>query len=58
MQVALICAGYSCGEYGANGYFGEDSVDAVKRFQRNNKMVRDGIAGKAVAMKLFKGVTL
>ena len=58
VQVALICAGYSCGEYGANGYFGEDSVDAVKMFQRNNKMVRDGIAGKAVAMKLFKGVTL
>ena len=54
VQSALICAGYSCGEYGANGYFGEDSVDALKKFQKNNKMICNGIAGKAVAGKLFK----
>lgn len=58
VQAALICAGYSCGEYGANGYFGEDSVEAVKKFQKDNKMIRNGIAGKAVATKLFKRVML
>lgn len=55
VQAALICAGYSCGEYGANGYFGDDSVAAVKKFQKDNKMICDGIAGRAVAIKLFKG---
>ena len=58
VQAALICAGYPCGEYGANGYFGEDSVDAVKKFQKDNKMICSGIAGKAVATKLFKRVML
>lgn len=56
VQAALICAGYSCGQYGANGYFNDDSVSAVKRFQKNNKMICDGIVGKAVAEKLFKGI--
>lgn len=57
VQAALICSGYSCGKHGANGYFGEDSVEAVKRFQKDNKMICDGIVGKAVATKLFKGIT-
>lgn len=57
VQAALICLGYSCGEYGANGFFNNDSVDAVKRFQKNNKMICNGIVGKAVAMKLFKGMS-
>lgn len=57
IQAALICAGYSCGKHGADGYFGDDSVDAVKRFQKDNKMICNGIVGKAVASKLFKGMS-
>ena len=53
IQAALICNGYSCGSFGANGYFGNDSVEALKRFQANNKMIKDGLAGKAVVAKLF-----
>lgn len=54
IQAALICNGYSCGSSGANGYFGNDSVEALKRFQSNNKMIKDGLAGKAVVAKLFE----
>lgn len=53
VQAALICNGYSCGSTGANGYFNNDSVETLKRFQANNKMVKDGLAGKAVMTKLF-----
>lgn len=53
IQAALICNGYSCGKTGANGYFNNDSVEALKRFQSNNKIIKDGLAGKAVVAKLF-----
>lgn len=53
VQAALICNGYSCGSTGANGHFNNDSVEALKRFQASNKMVKDGLAGKAVMAKLF-----
>nr|DAF80788.1 MAG TPA: PlyB-like endolysin [Bacteriophage sp.] len=53
VQAMLICYGYSCGNCGADGDFGTGSVLALKRFQSVNKLVADGIAGKATAMKLF-----
>lgn len=53
VQAMLICRGYSCGNCGADGDFGAGSVIALKRFQSANRLVADGIAGKATAMKLF-----
>ena len=53
VQAMLICRGYSCGNCGADGDFGASSVIALKRFQSANRLVADGIAGKATAMKLF-----
>lgn len=53
VQAMLICYGYSCGVDGADGDFGTCSVTALKKFQSTNKLVADGIAGKATAMKLF-----
>lgn len=53
VQSMLICYGYSCGNCGADGDFGTGSVAALKRFQSANRLVADGIAGKATAMKLF-----
>lgn len=54
IQAALICNGYSCGKFGANGYFNDDSVEALKRFQATHKMIIDGLAGKAVMSLLFE----
>ena len=53
VQAMLICRGYSCGNCGVDGDFGASSVIALKRFQSANRLVADGIAGKATAMKLF-----
>lgn len=54
VQAMLICLGYPCGEYGADGDFGSDSVVALKQYQKDNKLVADGIVGMATATKLFK----
>ena len=54
VQAALICNGYSCGRFGANGYFNDCSVEALKRFQATHKMIIDGLAGKAVMSLLFE----
>ena len=49
----LICCGYSCGADGADGDLGSNTVAAIKRFQSINKLIADGIVGKATATKLF-----
>nr|DAH21722.1 MAG TPA: endolysin [Caudoviricetes sp.] len=53
VQAILICYGYSCGADGVDGDLGGNTVAAIKRFQSINKMVEDGIVGKATAAKLF-----
>lgn len=45
MQILLIGRGYSCGLYGANGVFGEETRDAVTRLQIAAGLTADGIAG-------------
>lgn len=51
LQTMLIAIGYSCGVYGADGEYGDNTVTAVKNFQRDYDLEVDGIAGeKTIAM--------
>jgi hypothetical protein len=43
LQVLLISRGYSCGKAGADGKFGENTAKALKTYQKDNKLVVDGI---------------
>ena len=52
LQKELINLGYDLGKYGADGIFGNDTLKAVKQFQRDNKLYDDGIVGKNTAHKL------
>lgn len=46
LQRLLIGYGYSCGDYGIDGEFGDCTEEAVIRFQRDHNLAADGIAGK------------
>lgn len=46
-QTMLISAGYSCGKSGVDGIFGNDTLAAVKAFQRDQGLSMDGIVGAA-----------
>jgi hypothetical protein len=46
LQILLIGRGYSCGKYGADGDFGDDTRSAVKKYQKDKELEVDGIAGK------------
>ena len=45
LQEKLIALGYSCGGAGADGDYGSGTANAVRRFQRDNGLSVDGIAG-------------
>ena len=45
VQRALIREGYSCGNCGVDGKYGNDTQKAVKRFQSANQLKADGIVG-------------
>lgn len=47
LQQKLISLGYSVGQYGADGVFGQGTYDAVIKFQRANGLSADGIVGQA-----------
>ena len=53
LQILLIGRGYSCGKYGADGDFGDDTKDAVKKYQKEKKLDVDGIAGKHTMSSLL-----
>lgn len=52
IQKKLICLGYSCGEWGADGEFGNATSAAVKAFQEDQKLVVDGIVGEKTSTAL------
>lgn len=45
LQERLINLGYSCGSWGADGVFGDDTTTAVKLFQKANGLTADGAVG-------------
>lgn len=47
LQENLIKLGYSCGSYGADGDFGNGTLDAVKKFQEDHDLEVDGVVGNA-----------
>lgn len=45
LQESLIALGYNVGSSGAVGEFGNATLEAVKQFQKNNKLTVDGVVG-------------
>lgn len=54
LQKDLVLAG--CGNLEADGYFGEATLRAVKRFQAKHNLTVDGIAGDATKKELWNTV--
>ena len=52
IQEQLIQAGYRLPRYGADGVFGEETENAVMRFQRNYQLLVDGLVGQNTLRKL------
>jgi N-acetylmuramoyl-L-alanine amidase len=52
LQQKLIKAGYKLPKYGADGSLGDETVQAVKQFQKDNGLTVDGIAGPKTLAKL------
>lgn len=53
LQILLTGRGYSCGSAGADGDFGSGTDSAVRKYQKANGLVADGIAGKATMGSLL-----
>lgn len=53
LQQSLINAGYDLGSTGADGQFGEKTQAAVKKYQADNGLAVDGIAGNNTLGKLY-----
>ncbi|MBU5484152.1 N-acetylmuramoyl-L-alanine amidase [Clostridium sp. MSJ-11] len=56
LQSKLIEKAYSVGACGADGYFGKDTLLAIKRFQRDNGLLVDGVVGRESWGKILKYV--
>ena len=54
LQKLLIDKGYSCGSKGADGKFGNDTLAAVKAFQKDNGLKVDGVVGESTWAALEK----
>lgn len=53
LQQSLIDAGYSVGSSGADGIYGSNTAAAVKKYQQDNGLTVDGIAGEQTLGKLY-----
>lgn len=53
MQQSLINAGYDVGSSGADGNYGPATESAVRRYQKDNGLSVDGIAGNNTLGKLY-----
>lgn len=47
LQIMLIALGYSCGESGADGDFGQNTYEALIKFQTDKGLEVDGVYGPA-----------
>lgn len=56
LQENLIYIGYSCGKYGADSDFGNDTDSAVRKFQKDYKLTVDGKYGVSSKAALEKAV--
>ena len=54
MQTALICRGFNCGWYGADGEYGQQTKIALFQFQQKNGLEADNICGQATWKKLLE----
>lgn len=55
LQNNLNKLGYNCGT--ADGVAGNNTIEAIKKFQKANKLAQDGIAGKATQSKIQELLT-
>lgn len=56
LQKKLISLGFSCGIHGADGDYGEGTAEAIRKFQRKNKLTIDGIAGLETLKAIDKAI--
>jgi len=52
LQQDLLKLGYKLPKYGADGGYGDETVEAVKKFQADNKLTVDGKAGEQTLKKV------
>jgi peptidoglycan hydrolase-like protein with peptidoglycan-binding domain len=45
LQTLLIGYGYSCGKAGADGDFGNNTLQALKNYQKDKELIIDGCCG-------------
>ena len=53
LQILLTGRGYSCGSAGADGDFGSGTDSALRKYQKANGLVADGIVGKNTMASLL-----
>lgn len=52
LQTLLLNKGYKLPKYGADGDFGNETLEVVKQFQKDNGLAVDGVVGKNTWAKL------
>lgn len=52
LQTLLLNKGYKLPKYGADGDFGNETLEVVKQFQKDNGLTVDGVVGKNTWAKL------
>lgn len=53
LQESLISAGYDVGASGADGVYGDNTESAVRKYQQDNGLDVDGVAGEQTLGKLY-----